>query len=92
MLIARPRKNVVSISGGKDSAVTAVVCRETEGVENMEMVSAETDNEHQITYDYLNYLEDYFGMPIRRLRADFAARIEWDPLESTCRHASLSIL
>lgn len=75
MLIDRPRKNVVSISGGKDSAVTAVVCRETEGTENMEMVSAETDNEHPITYDYLNYLEDYFGMPIRRLRADFTARI-----------------
>lgn len=71
----RPRKNVVSISGGKDSAVTALYCRETEDASSMVLISAETDHEHPITYDYLRYLEDYFGMPIHRLRADFTDRI-----------------
>ena len=72
----RPLRHIVSISGGKDSAVTALVCRELYGGAAMELVTAETDNEHPITYDYLRYLEDYFGMPIRRLRNDFTGRIE----------------
>lgn len=71
----RPRKNVVSISGGKDSAATALLCRELEGTASMVLAFAETDNEHQITYAYLSYLEDYFGMPVHRLRADFTDRI-----------------
>ena len=39
-----------------------------------------------ITASYLEYLEP-------KLSADLSLRVnEWDPLESTCRHASLSIL
>src|SRR4051812_1986400 len=72
----RDKINLVSISGGKDSAATALLCRELEGEASMKLAFAETDNEHPITYSYLDYLEDYFRMPIMRLRADFAQRIE----------------
>lgn len=69
-------KHVVSMSGGKDSTATALLCRELHGTDQMLLAFAETDNEHPITYDYLKYIEDIFQMPIHRLRADFASRIE----------------
>jgi Phosphoadenosine phosphosulfate reductase family len=72
----RPRKNVVSISGGKDSTATALVCRALEDPASIMLTFAETDNEHPLTYEYLKYLDDCFQMPIVRLRADFARRIE----------------
>lgn len=74
--MVRPRKNIVSLSGGKDSVATYLVCRELEPANTIELWFAETDNEHLITYSYLSYLEDKFGIPIRRLKADFTQRIE----------------
>lgn len=74
--VERPKLNVVSISGGKDSTATALVCRALEDEQSIIYAFAETDNEHPITYDYLAYLEDRFGAPIKRLRADFSARME----------------
>ena len=77
----RPYAHVVSISGGKDSTALALVCREMIDAGMVPpgriiLAFAETDNEHQITYDYLAYLEGMLQMPIMRLRADFAQRIE----------------
>ena len=77
----RPYAHVVSISGGKDSTALALVCREMIDAGMVPpgriiLAFAETDNEHPITYDYLAYLEDALQMPIVRLRADFAQRIE----------------
>lgn len=68
----KPLINLVSISGGKDSTATALLAKER-GVET-ERVFADTGNEHQLTYDYIEYLEDRLG-PIKRLKADFAHRI-----------------
>jgi 3'-phosphoadenosine 5'-phosphosulfate sulfotransferase (PAPS reductase)/FAD synthetase len=69
------RKNVVSISGGKDSGATACVCFETEDPDSIVLVTADTGNEHPITYEYWDYLETAFGKPLHRLRADFTERI-----------------
>lgn len=63
--------HVVSISGGKDSTATALLARELESPENIRRVFADTGNEHELTYEYLQYLEDNIG-PITRLRADFS--------------------
>ena len=43
---------------------------------------------------FKSYTEKLWGVPTTEIRAEWAAqRIKgWDPLESTCRHASLSIL
>src|ERR1700734_2181722 len=45
-LLARPRKNVISLSGGKDSVATFLMCRELEPLDSIELWFAETDNEH----------------------------------------------
>lgn len=68
--------DVVSISGGKDSLATALVCLETRPRENIRLVHANTDHEHPVTVDYLDYLEDVLGLPITRLRANFDDRIK----------------
>ena len=71
-------KNVLSYSGGKDS--TAMLClaleRETD---NLQVTMADTGNEHQTTYDYVEYVSNWMvnkGLkPIRLIRAEFASRI-----------------
>lgn len=66
--------NVVSVSGGKDSTATLLLAIDR-GAENLQAVFADTGHEHQAVYDYLEYLEQATGVKIRRVRADFAARI-----------------
>ena len=67
-------KNIVSVSGGKDSLATWLVAIERE-TEDVEVVFADTGHEHAQTYGYLEYLEARLG-PIKRVRADFSKRIE----------------
>lgn len=64
------------MSGGKDSTATALLARETEPADSLRYVFADTGNEHDLTYQYIDYLEDAFGAPIVRLRRDFSA--EWE--------------
>lgn len=45
------------------------------GAENMQCVFADTGNEHQITYDYLDYLEQRLDLSITRVKADFSENI-----------------
>ncbi|MCK4820516.1 phosphoadenosine phosphosulfate reductase family protein [bacterium] len=68
------KHRIRSISGGKDS--TAVILH---GIENElpgRYVFADTGNEHEITLDYLCYLENRLGIKIERIKADFSKRIE----------------
>lgn len=73
--------HVISMSGGKDSTATALLARETVDPLSISYVFADTGNEHQITYDYLDYLQAKLGITILRLRRDFAPEIahrrEW---------------
>jgi 3'-phosphoadenosine 5'-phosphosulfate sulfotransferase (PAPS reductase)/FAD synthetase len=64
-------RNVVSLSGGKDSTATATIALERCPSWSIELVTCDTGNEHPLTYQYLDYLEQKFGRPIRRLKADF---------------------
>ena len=48
--------NIVSMSSGKDSTATLLLAIALE-TENVESVFADTGHEHQIVYDYLDYLE-----------------------------------
>ncbi|MBJ9425181.1 phosphoadenosine phosphosulfate reductase domain-containing protein [Acinetobacter seifertii] len=70
-----PVLNIVSISGGKDSAATLLLALEQK-VPNLMGVFADTGNENQITYEYVNYLEQKTGVPILWLKADFSLQIE----------------
>lgn len=69
-----PTHNIVSMSGGKDSTATLLVARELE-VQNLSAVVADTGHEHPETYDYIHYLAEATGVPIRWVKADFSRRI-----------------
>ena len=66
--------NIVSVSGDKDSTALLLLAMER-GAENLQAVFADTGHEHQQTYDYVRYLEQATGVPIRWVRADFSERI-----------------
>ena len=65
--------NIISVSGGKDSTALLLLAIER-GAENMQAVFADTGNEHQITYDYVRYLNDQV-FPIRTVKASFERQI-----------------
>ena len=67
-------KNIVSVSGGKDSTALLLLALERE-TPNLEVVFADTGHEHAQTYDYVLYLEEVLKVPIRWVRADFRMRI-----------------
>lgn len=66
--------NVFSVSGGKDSTATLLVGLALE-VPNLSAVFADTGNEHALTYDYIDYLEQVTGVKIQRVKADFTAQL-----------------
>lgn len=71
-------ENVISISGGKDSAATLSVAVAKEEF-NISGVFADTGHEHPLTIEYVAYLSDWMerqGLPpIRTVRADFVSQI-----------------
>ncbi|WP_122745498.1 phosphoadenosine phosphosulfate reductase family protein [Pseudomonas viridiflava] len=67
--------NVVSVSGGKDSTATLLVAIALD-TPNLQAVFADTGNEHEQTYEYLDYLALTTGVTITRVKADFTQRIE----------------
>jgi len=66
--------NIISVSGGKDSTALLLLAIERQ-TENMQAVFADTGNEHEQTYDYVRYLEQATGVPIRWVKADFTRQI-----------------
>ena len=67
-------QNVVSISGGKDSTATLLLAMALD-TPNLKAVFADTGNEHQQTYEYLEYLEQVTGIKIQHVKADFAPQL-----------------
>jgi 3'-phosphoadenosine 5'-phosphosulfate sulfotransferase (PAPS reductase)/FAD synthetase len=67
--------HVISMSGGKDSTATAILAIEQHGRAACRFVMADTDNEHEITYEYVDYLAEALGVTIHRVRRDFSG--EW---------------
>lgn len=67
--------HVVSISGGKDSAATALVALETMPRESLRFIFCDTGNEHESTYDYVAYMGQHLGIQIDTLRAKFTQQM-----------------
>lgn len=63
--------HVVSISGGKDSAATAILALEMVPRESLRFAFADTGNEHESTYEYLAYMGQHLGIQIDTIKADF---------------------
>jgi len=68
-------KHVVSVSGGKDSLATLLIAIARFGLKNIIAIFCDTGNEHELTYEYLTYLERRLGLSITRLKADFTKQI-----------------
>ena len=64
-------RHVVSVSGGKDSDVTLKIALARCRRESVIAIFCDTCNEDQAVYDHLDYLEDFHGIKIVRLKADF---------------------
>ena len=69
--IAPPQKtrHVLGLSGGKDSAALAVYLRERGDVPDMEYYFSDTGKELPEVYSFLDKLEAYLGVEIKRLSA-----------------------
>jgi len=66
--------NIISVSGGKDSTALLLLAIERQP-NNMQAVFADVGNEHDLTYEYVHYLEQATGVPIRWVKADFTRQI-----------------
>lgn len=67
--------NIVSVSGGKDSTATLLLAIAQE-TPNLSAVFADTGNEHELTYEYVHYLEQKTGVKIQWVKADFSQEIQ----------------
>lgn len=65
--------NVLAISGGKDSAAMWILAVKELGLD-ISPVFCDTGNEHPLTYEYVDYLEQHLGT-IKRIKADFSEQI-----------------
>jgi 3'-phosphoadenosine 5'-phosphosulfate sulfotransferase (PAPS reductase)/FAD synthetase len=67
--------HVVSVSGGKDSAATAILALETQPRDSLRFIFCDTGNEHESTPEYVAYMARHLGIEIVTLRADFSEEI-----------------
>ena len=72
-----PVMHIASVSGGKDSTATLLMMLDRIPKERCRAVFADTGNEDQAVYDYLDYLEDAVGLKIDRVKADFTDLIAY---------------
>jgi len=66
-------QNIVSVSGGKDSTALLLLAIRR-NTENLRAIFADTGNEHEMTYDYIQYLNDNV-FPIEIVKADFTQQL-----------------
>lgn len=67
------KRRIYSVSGGKDS--TACILHGLERGLSGRYIFADTGNEHELTHEYLEYLESELNIKIERIRADFTKRL-----------------
>jgi 3'-phosphoadenosine 5'-phosphosulfate sulfotransferase (PAPS reductase)/FAD synthetase len=67
-------RNILSLSGGKDSTALAIFMKKNYPEIDMEYVFCDTGEELPETYEYLEKIQTYLGKPITHLRSD----LTWD--------------
>ena len=66
----------ISMSGGKDSTATALLALEQHAPSDCSLLFADTGHEHELTYEYLEYLADALGLPVITVKADFTEELK----------------
>lgn len=73
-------RKIISVSGGKDSTAVALLAMEQNKPEDVIFIFCDTGNEHHKTYEYLDYLDDYFQSKsfskIVRLKLDSTEKLK----------------
>jgi hypothetical protein len=64
----KPIKHIVSVSSGVPSGLVAILAVERFGAENVELVFADTQVEHEDNYRFLKDIETYIGKKISGLK------------------------
>ena len=64
-------RNIINISGGKDSTALWLLANELEERKTIFPIFCDTGHEHPMTYKYLEYLQKTLGQNIKVLKADF---------------------
>lgn len=72
--MANKKIMLVSVSGGKDSTATLLLAIERHPHDEIRAVFADTGNENESTYEYVDYLEKATGVHIHHVKADFSDR------------------
>lgn len=67
--------HVVSVSGGKDSAATAILALETVPRTSLRFIFCDTGNEHESTYEWISYMSRHLDVEVLALKADFSRQI-----------------
>ena len=65
---------LVSVSGGKDSTATLLLAMEQHPHDEIRAAFADTWNEIESTYEYVDYLEQATGIKVHHVNADFSDR------------------
>lgn len=64
--------HVVSVSSGKDSDATLLLCLQRVPKDRVRAVICDTGNEHELAWEHIAYLERRHGIKVDVLRADFS--------------------
>lgn len=65
---SQPRRNILALSGGKDSAALAVYLKEVRRIPDLEYVFLDTGHELPETYEFLNLMRAVLGIDITVLK------------------------
>ena len=68
------RRNILLLSGGKDSTALTIYMRDKYPHVDMEYLFCDTQKELPETYEYLSKVEAYLGKPITRLSSGLGDR------------------
>ncbi len=73
--LREPDRVIISFSGGKDSLVVLDLALKHYGKEIVEAIYVDTGVGFPITHEYIDLVEEYYGITIRRVRARVAENI-----------------